>query len=422
MKTSQISSEDSNDNSSYKWILLAFLWCAFFLHQGTRQLYNAIIPQIQNYMGVDSFDMGMVGTVFTMTYGICAPLSGFASDFLKRKYMVVCGLAIFCSGIFLSGTVSTIGAMLVCYGLLNGAGQAFYYPAACSLLGQMHEKTRATALSIHQTALYFGIVLCSYTAGWLGELKPVGGVEGWRLPFLIFGAAGIVLAIILSFAMRDTKPRANSADDKASFKDAFFVMLKKPSAMMLAFAFASYIYVDCGFKTWMPTLMQERFAMDAADAALNAVLWHYLGALVGIALGSRWSDRNAKRRPKARFETNIAGLWGGIIFVWLMANTGTQAMCFLSLFFFGIFRGIYDSNLFAALFDVVAPRYRASASGIMLGIAFVFGSTAPAVLGYIRDHFTLVAGMSSLAIFYFIAGALILVARNFFFDKDCEKL
>lgn len=79
----------SQPKDYYKWFLLLFLWVAFFLHQGTRQIYNAILPQIQNTFDVDSTQMGMTGTIFTLTYGICAPLSGFASDFLRRKWMVI---------------------------------------------------------------------------------------------------------------------------------------------------------------------------------------------------------------------------------------------------------------------------------------------------------------------------------------------
>lgn len=151
--------------STYKWWLLLFLWVAFFLHQGTRQIFNATLPQIQADFGVSKVQIGLIGTIFTMTYGICVLFSGLASDFLKRKWMVISGVLIFCSGVFCSGLVSTLGALLVLYGILNGSGQAFYYPAACSLLGQLHEKTRATALAIHQTALYSGIVICSFVFG-----------------------------------------------------------------------------------------------------------------------------------------------------------------------------------------------------------------------------------------------------------------
>ncbi len=419
----------NNDNTPkdyYKWFLLLFLWVAFFLHQGTRQIYNAILPQIQDAFGVDSTKMGIVATIFTLTYGICAPLSGFASDFLKRKYMVIVGLGVFCSGIFISGWVSSIGLMIVFYGLLNGAGQAFYYPAACSLLGQLHEKTRATALAIHQTALYAGIVICSCVSGMFADIPSVGSLDGWRIPFILFGGIGIVWAVMLVFLMRDTKPihhaGGTATAEKASFKDAFLVMFRKPAAISLALGFGMMIYVDCGFKTWMPTFLQEHFKMDAAVAATNAVIWHYAGAFVGVMLGGRITDKLAKTRKTIRFEANIIGLLCGAPFIYLMANTPSQTLCCIAMAAFGLCRGVYDSNLFASLFDVVAPRYRASASGLMLCFAFIIGSSAPAVLGWIRDEFGMNYGIASLSGFYLAGGLIILVGRNLFFKRDYEHV
>ncbi len=419
----------NNDNTPkdyYKWFLLLFLWVAFFLHQGTRQIYNAILPQIQDAFGVDSTKMGIVATIFTLTYGICAPLSGFASDFLKRKYMVIVGLGVFCSGIFISGWVSSIGLMIVFYGLLNGAGQAFYYPAACSLLGQLHEKTRATALAIHQTALYAGIVICSCVSGMFADIPSVGSLDGWRIPFILFGGIGIVWAVMLVFLMRDTKPIHHAGGaataEKASFKDAFLVMFRKPAAISLALGFGMMIYVDCGFKTWMPTFLQEHFKMDAAVAATNAVIWHYAGAFVGVMLGGRITDKLAKTRKTIRFEANIIGLLCGAPFIYLMANTPSQTLCCIAMAAFGLCRGVYDSNLFASLFDVVAPRYRASASGLMLCFAFIIGSSAPAVLGWIRDEFGMNYGIASLSGFYLAGGLIILVGRNLFFKRDYEHV
>ena len=419
----------NNDNTPkdyYKWFLLLFLWVAFFLHQGTRQIYNAILPQIQDAFGVDSTKMGIVATIFTLTYGICAPLSGFASDFLKRKYMVIVGLGVFCSGIFISGWVSSIGLMIVFYGLLNGAGQAFYYPAACSLLGQLHEKTRATALAIHQTALYAGIVICSCVSGMFADIPSVGSLDGWRIPFILFGGIGILWAAMLVFLMRDTKPihQTNSAAaaEKASFKDAFLVMFRKPAAISLALGFGMMIYVDCGFKTWMPAFLQEHFKMDAAVAATNAVVWHYAGAFFGVMFGGRITDKLAKTRKTIRFEANIVGLLCGAPFIYLMANTPSQTLCCVEMAAFGLCRGVYDSNLFASLFDVVAPRYRASASGLMLCFAFIIGSSAPAVLGWIRDEFGMNYGIASLSVFYLAGGLIILVGRNLFFKRDYEHV
>ena len=414
---------NTQKSDNYKWYLLFFLWVAFFLHQGTRQIYNAILPQIQNTFEVDSLKMGIVGTVFTMTYGICALFSGVASDMLKRKWMVVAGLLIFCLGIFCSGWATCIGMMIIFYGLMNGVGQAFYYPAACSLLSQLHEQSRATALAIHQTALYLGIVICSCISGYLGDIPSVMGMSGWRIPFILFGGIGILWALCLAFFMRDTKPMQNKdniPEQKASLKDAMFVIFRKPAAILLAIGFGMHIYVDCGFKTWMPTFLQDTFRLDGASAAFNAVIWHYIGAIIGVMLGGRISDKFAKIRKTIRFEANIFGLLVASPFIYIMATANTALLCFVALFLFGLFRGIYDSNMFAALFDVVAPRYRASASGIMLCFGFIIGSTAPAVLGFMRDEFGISTAITSLAAFYFLGAIIILIAQCFFFKRDYE--
>lgn len=223
--------------------------------------------------------------------------------------------------------------------------------------------------------------------------------------------------------MRDTKPVANAsgAVEKASFKDALLVVIRKPSAILLALGFGMMIYVDCGFKTWMPTFLQEHFKMDAASAATNAVLWHYIGAFFGVMIGGRITDKLAVKRRTVRFEANIVGLLCGAPFIYFMANTPSQALCFVGLLLFGLCRGIYDSNLFASLFDVVAPRYRASASGLMLCFAFIIGSTSPVVLGWIRDNFGMSYGIASLSAFYIAGGLIILCARNFFFARDCVE-
>lgn len=78
---------------------------------------------------------------------------------------------------------------------------------------------------------------------------------------------------------------------------------------------------------------------------------------------------------------------------------------------FGEFRGVYDSNLMASLFDIIPQRYHASGAGIMLSFGFIFGSTSPVVLGLMKEHFSFAADLASLAGFYLAGAAVILAAR-----------
>lgn len=409
---------------NYKWRALALLWVAFFLQQGTRQIFGATLTSIQGSLGASAAAIGAVATVFTFAYGLSVPFAGVAADLFNRKWMVVSGVFVFCLGIFASGFVASLGLLVVSYGILNGFGQSFYYPSATSIIGELHKETRATALSILQMGLYAGIIGCSAASGWLAE----SGAEGWRMPFKVFGGIGILWAVVLAFGLRgNSSDRINKIDrisktdnpvnpvnpvqNKPTLKEAFKVFVGNPSALLLAGGLGMMIYVDVGFKTWMPTHLSESFGVAKGSAALNAVLWHYIGAFIGVTLGGRISDRLAKHRPSVRMETNIAGLALAVPFIIWMAYAPSLLACGIAMALFGVFRGVYDSNLMASLFDLIPQRYHASGAGLMLSCAFVFGSTSPVVLGLVKDAFSSTAALASLAAFYLAGAALIAVAR-----------
>lgn len=417
------------DKTNYKWRALVLLWVAFFLQQGTRQIFGATLTSIQGSLGVSAAAIGAVATVFTFAYGLSVPFAGVAADLFNRKWMVVSGVFVFCLGIFASGFVASLGLLVVSYGIFNGFGQSFYYPSATSIIGELHKETRATALSILQMGLYAGIIGCSAASGWLAE----GGSDGWRVPFKVFGGIGILWAVVMAFWLRNGdrgkleskvgvgerkfkefhSPTQNSnSNSKPSLKEAFKVFVGNPSALLLAAGLGMMIYVDVGFKTWMPSHLSESFGVAKGSAALNAVLWHYIGAFVGVTLGGRISDKLAKTRPSVRMETNIAGLAFAVPFIVWMAYAPSLLACGIAMALFGVFRGVYDSNLMASLFDLIPQRYHASGAGLMLSCAFVFGSTSPVVLGLVKDSFSSTAALASLAAFYLAGAALIAVARR----------
>ena len=405
---------------NYKWWALGLLWVAFFLQQGTRQLFGPSIPSIMTATGADKIAVGAVGTVFAMMYGICVPFAGITADIFRRKWMVTIGVGIFCLGIFLSGFVASVGLLTVTYGVLNGFGQTFYYPSATSLISQLHRESRATAISILQLGLYIGIVGCGSLAGFCAA----NGADGWRMPFWVFGGIGLAWVVVLAIFLRDTKPVAveGAKGDKPSIAEAFKAVFSKPTALCVILGLAMMIYVDIGFKNWMPTYLQETFKDSCPFldrwAGLHAVLWHYLGAIVGVLAGSRIGDRLVANRPGIRLELGIAGLVLAIPFIVWMAKADTFAACCAAMGLFGLFRGVYDSNFMASFFDVVNPRYHASGVGIMMCIAFLFGSLSSTVLPWIQGELGKSNGLASLGAFYAVGGLVILLARACFLKRD----
>ena len=404
----------------YKWTALVLLWVAFFLQQGTRQLFGPSVPAMCGTLGVDRVAIGTVGTVFAMTYGICVPFAGITADIFSRKWMVTVGVAVFCLGIFLSGFVASVGLLVVTYGVLNGLGQTFYYPSATSLVSQLHKDSRATAMSILQLGLYLGIIGCGTLAG---VVAGQGG-ERWRTPFWTFGAIGLAWSAALVFLLKDTKPVEVPGVVKPSIKEAVAAVFSKPTAICVILGLAMMIYVDIGFKNWMPAFLQDNFMGDVPLlrrwAGFHAVVWHYVGAIAGVMLGSRVGDLLVGRRPGIRLELGVAGLALAIPFIVWMANASSFACCCVAMLLFGFFRGVYDSNFIASFFDVVNPRYHASGVGIMMCIAFLFGSLSSTVLPWLAKLFSgnMALAMSSLAVFYVIGAAVVLLARVRFLARD----
>ncbi len=400
----------------YKWVALALLWVAFFLQQGTRQVYGPLLGSIQSSIGATDVQLGLVSTVFTLVYGLSIPFAGFAADLFSRKWMVAIGVAIFSAGILTSGFVTCIGALVVTYGLVNGFGQPFYYPSSTSLISQLHADSKATALSILQLGMYGGVIGCSWLAGWFAGL----GAEDWRLPFKVLGVLGLLWAVVLAMTLRNTQPAsvtagaqpADASTGRVTIGGALKAMFSKPAAVLIALALGMEVYVDVGFKTWMPNYLSETFGVSKASAGLNAVLWHYLGAALGIVIGSRLGDKLVKRVPAIRFWIIGGGLLLGAPFIVLMSQTTTYLTCCIAMFFFGVFRGAYDSNNFAAFFDVVEPRYHASAAGFNLMIAFLFGCSSPTVLGWTKAHYTMSTGLASLSCAYLVGVVLLLLAAR----------
>ncbi|MEI8291624.1 MAG: MFS transporter [Verrucomicrobiota bacterium] len=399
----------------YKWEMLVLLWIAFFLHQGCRQIYNSVIPLIKTDLGLSDVQAGLVSSIFTLVYGVLVPVAGLVGDRFPRKWIVFSSLLVFSSGTLLTGFSTSLVMMVVLISVTTGGGEAFFYPSTTSLVAQFHEKTRALALGLLQTGLYIGITISGLLAGWIGEN------HGWRSSFLVFGSAGVLWTIVVAIRLRNTPPPASNVVGKTGkipLREVVSYLVRRPSVWMLSLAFGGMVFVNVGFLTWTPAFLHERFGLSLAQAGFQSMIYHFIGAFLGVLLGSRLADHWAARRPTIRMEMNFLGLLLGAPFIYWLGHANTATNCYWALGLFGLFRGFYDSNLFASLYDVVEPRLRASATGLMLAFAFVSGSSAPTILGSVKSHAGLGTGISYLSVAYLFGAACIIVAIKFFRKRD----
>jgi MFS family permease len=92
---------------------------------------------------------------------------------------------------------------------------------------------------------------------------------------------------------------------------------------------------------------------------------------------------------------------------------------------FGVCKGFYDAGIFASLYDVVPPRSRATAAGLMNTVGWGLGSLGPLLTGWYSDHGPYGGKAENMSHFisysasaYVVGGGLLLLAATKFIRRD----
>ena len=63
----------------------------------------------------------------------------------------------------------------------------------------------------------------------------------------------------------------------------------------------------------------------------------------------------------------------------------TQTLIYIGLAGFGLFRGLYEANMWAALFEVIPKRFRGQVTAPLISVAYAVAAGAPLLLGYAKS-------------------------------------
>ncbi|EOR93451.1 major facilitator superfamily MFS_1 [Arcticibacter svalbardensis MN12-7] len=404
----------SGSRKSYKWEMLAWLWLAFFLNQADRQVFSVVLPLIKVDLKLTDGELGLIASALVWTYGVLVPFAGFIGDRLSRRNIIGTSLLVWSAATLTTGLCHTLIQFIFLRGVATGGGEAFYAPAANALISEEHTNKRSFALALHQTAVYFGIILSGLIAGYIAELY------GWRHAFYLFGGFGILIAVIIFLRLKKDLPA--QVTEKVDVVTTAKLIFKKPTVILLTFSFACMVFVNVGYLTWMPSLLAEKFDLSLAEAGFSSMFYHHIGAFIGVISGGSLSDRFSKINPANRLVVQGVSLLLGAPFIYWIGAGETVTITYAALFMFGIFRGAYDSSIFASLYEVVKPEIKSSASGLMLMCAFLIGAFSPVLLGYLKPTLGIETGVSYLWLSYFIGALSLFTAVLFFFKKDREEI
>lgn len=396
---------DRQPNSAYKWIVVAMLWFIVFFNYADRQALSAVVPLIRGELHLSPHEEGIIGAAFAWVYGLCSPFAGRLVDRIRRRTAILGGLSIW-SAICAATALAPGFGSLVVFRAAEGLGETTYFPGSVSLISDYHDRrTRSRALGFHQTGVYVGVV------GGTTMAAVIGQHYGWRAPFVIFGCAGMLLAVLLFFVLREPAQREAATKDEGTFLGVVAEVTTTPAAPFLLLAFVCANAVASVLLFWLPTYVHDKFHLTLGLSGLSASFFAQAGSFAGAIAGGWSADRAAMRTRNGRILVQAFGLGVGIPFVVISGMTRSLPVVLAAFFGWGFFKGMYEANIFASMFDVTRAEIRGSVVGLMNMAGWLFGAgTAPVLIGYIAEASSLGTAIASAALIYVIATALLLLA------------
>jgi MFS family permease len=399
--------------SDYRWWVVFMLWFVCLFNYADRQAIFSVFPLLKTEMGLSDIELGLVGSSFMWVYALALPFAGIVGDRVSRKTLILVGL-IFWSLITVATALSTEFWHLFLFRALEGFGEAFYFPASMSLISDYHgPRTRSRAMALHQSGVYAGTIAGGTLAGVLAE------DYGWRSGFYVFGALGVLLGVVLCLLLKEPRRgQAEAAADPAAEgiptavnagRGSIKLIFRNRAVLILMAVFAGANFVAAIVLTWMPTFLHDKFAMRLALAGFSATAYLQVGSVLGVLTGGLLGDLLASRCAGGRMMTQALGLFLGVPFIFLTGWTLSAPVLTLSLFGFGFFKGLYDANLWASLYDVVELERRATAVGFMNSIGWLGGAPAPVMMAITAQYYGMSASLSANSLVYLGLGFLLCV-------------
>ena len=378
--------------ADYKYWRIRILYSMFIgyaFYYFTRKSFTFAMPGLIQDLGFDKSQLGILGSILSITYGISKFASGVIGDRINPRYMMAIGLML--TGVFniCFGLSSSIIFFAIFWGL-NGWFQGFGWPPCARFLTQWYSHSeRGSWWSTWNVSHNVGGFLIPWVAGVALQYF------GWRYAMYIPGVLCIGAGLFLINRLRDTpqslglppiekyrsdyidKMEAESSEQNLSSKQILIkFVLKNPYIWLLAVAYFFVYAVRTGINDWTALFLVESKGYSSIGANGCVSLFEVGGFFGSLAAG--WSsDRlfQAKRGP-----VNVLFSLGMFVFIglfWLIPQ-GYPFLDSITMFLIGF--AIFGQQMMIGLTAAELSHKRAAATST--GFVGLFAYIGAACAGY----------------------------------------
>ncbi len=410
--------------SRHRWFVLFTFFLFVLLHQADKLLISPLTTPIMETFAIDEAQMGAVSTVALLVGAVFFVVWGYLYDRFSRSRLLALASLIWGSTTWLNALAPNYSTFLFTRAS-TGVDDASYPGIFSMLADYFGPRLRGMVYGIIQVAQPIGFMLGTFLATMLG------GTLGWRSVFYITGSAGVLVAVLIFFGVREpqrgqAEPEMAGLDEISSTRINWGVvkgLLRKPSYLVLLaqgffgsfpwqaliFWFFRYLEIERGY-----TPDEAMVTMIVAIVPLS--LGYFFGGVVG--------DYFFRRTPRGRLLTAMVGVLAGAVFLALLLTLPTEGnrLSFPLLILMGLTMSVASPNVLATVQDVTEPEVRGTAQAVMSLADNIGSALAPLLVGLIARPYTLHLGILVICISAWLLCAVLFGVTAYLVPGDIARL
>ena len=381
----------------YAWYVVAVLTLANVSGFLDRQVLSLLVPAIERDLRISDTQMSyLIGLSFSIFFTVLGLPIAWWADRASRRAIMVSGVALWSVMTTLSGLATTYSRLLMAR-IGVGVGEATLNAPSVSLIADYFPRERVSlAMSVWSLGTFLGSGLAYFIGGWLVglasaagavRLPVVGELRSWQLVFLLVGAPGLLVALLL-LTVRDPRRRpvagATASDAMAIFP---YVRTHLRTFATLSLGFALSASVNFGIAAWLATFLVRTYGWTPARAGVvQGALTMTVGVAATIA-GGRVADVLVRRGyVDAPLRVGIIGAAGMLVSASLYPLMPTAALAVAWLVAVNFFAAFPWGPASAAAAQIVpAPIRTQGAALYFLLLSLVSGSLGPTAVAFFTD-------------------------------------
>jgi MFS family permease len=403
----------------YRFYVLFLLFLVYTFNFIDRQIVGILAGPIKAELGLTDTQLGLMGGIaFALLFASLGIPIALLADRFHRVWIITLSLTLWSAFTALCGVAQGFGQLFL-FRIGVGIGEAGGVAPSYSLISDYFppaERARAFA------AFSFGIPVGSAAGILFGGL--IAARIDWRIAFLACGVAGLALAPLLAFTVREpVRGRFDPAGAKTAappLSEVLRTLTGKSSFWLLTFGATSSSTLGYGLAFWLPQFLARSFGMSLTRLSLYYSGIAFFGGLLGIWMGGYLGDRLGRTR-KAAYALVPATAFVLSLPFYAAGMLSTSPVLAFFLFLIPSALGlVWLGPVITSIQHLVPPALRATASAAflfvnnLLGIGFgifFFGKMSDLLgprFGAESLRYSILIGL----VFYILAALLLYLASR----------